>query len=149
MSYTIEAIEDAIIAAVDAITAVTIKTVKSYNGDLDQADLRRLTGPLPAVYVIYGGSKYVDHGARKVEAMRYRLLVCDKNLRAEAEARRGGTGNPGTYAMLNAIRDALCGEQLSMTITPLALLREDPIFNGSGISVYGAEYGTSQSHLYT
>ena len=150
--YTIEQIEDAIIKAADALKdadLLGVRTVKSYQGELEQEDIQRLVALFPAVYVVYGGSVYTDHGSRKVEKMTYHLFVCDKNLRSEEEARRGGTGNPGTYAMLDAVRDLLFAKQLSLEIFPLKLNRQTPVWFGNGISIYAAEYETGQALLYS
>lgn len=103
----------------------------------------------PAIYVVYGGSTYTEHGSRKTEKMTYYIFVCDKNLRKEEEARRGGTGNPGTYAMLDAVRDVLYAKQLSLEIFPFKLIRQAAVWFGGGISVYSAEYETGQSLLYS
>lgn len=149
MSYTIEQIEDALITELNALkTSLGVRTVKTYQGELEEADIKRLVALFPAIYVVYGGSEYNPHGDRKVEWMTYHLFVCDKNLRAEEEARRGGTQNPGTYALLNAARDLLYGDRLSLDIYPLRLVRESAVWFGNGISVYGAEYRTAQALLY-
>lgn len=150
MAYDIETIEDAIISAIEAITAVSIRTVKTYQGQLDEKDIKELTAPLPAVYVVYGGSRFTPHGDRKVENIIFDLLVCDKNLRSEEEARRGGTGNPGTYAMLQAVRDAICGSQVGLAeLSPLNIQSQTPVWFDGGVSIYDAAYTTSQTHLYT
>jgi len=160
MAYTIEQIEDAIISALAPLKAdyeteegdpaiyATVRTVKTYQGELEEDDIKRMTALFPAIYIVYGGSEYKKHGARKVEEMSYYLFVCDKNLRSEEEARRGGTENPGTYAMLNGIRDLLLGKRLSMSIFPFGLVREIAVWFGSGISVYAAHYTTAQALLY-
>lgn len=153
MTATIEQFEDAIIAAVlEAKTEMGVSqlTVKSYQGELDETDMRQITARLPAVYVMYGGSTYAEHGPRKIEKPKFVLFVCDRSLRAEDEARRGGATNPGTYAMLNACRDALCGSQLSLgdDIHPFRVVREYPVWYGGGVSVYAAEYESGQGHLY-
>lgn len=88
--YTIEDIEDAIITAVDALkTSLGVRTIKSYQGELEEGDIKRLVALFPAIYVVYGGSAYAEYGSRKIEKMTYHLFVCDKNLRKEEEARRG------------------------------------------------------------
>ena len=149
MSYTIEQIEDALITKLDALKASQgVRTIKTYQGELEEDDVRKIVSLCPAIYVVYGGSEYKPHGARKVEWMTYHMFVCDKSLRAEAEARRGGTENPGTYVLLNAIRDLLYGDMLSLEIYPLRLVRETAVWFGGGISVYGAEYETAQALLY-
>ena len=149
-SYTIEQIEDAIINELQPIKAdLGVRAIKSYQGELEsEDDINRLVRLFPAIYVVYGGSEYAEHGARKIEKMRYILFVCDKSLRADEEARRGGAKNPGTYAMLNAIRDSLFGSMLSMDIFPITLLRETPVWFSRGISIYSAEYETAQTLLY-
>jgi phage gp37-like protein len=160
--YTIEQIEDAIIAALaplkvgytpvgesDPAVWRTCRTIKTYQGELDDEDaIARVIRLLPAVLTVYGGSGYAAHGARKIEKPTFTLFVCDKSLRSEAEARRGGAGNPGAYALLNGVRDLLYGEQLSLEIAPLELLRERPIWFGQGISIYSADYETTQALLY-
>jgi len=149
-SYTIEQIEDAIINELQPIKAdLGVRAIKSYQGELEsEDDINRLVRLFPAIYVVYGGSEYAEHGARKIEKMSYILFVCDKSLRADEEARRGGAKNPGTYAMLNAIRDSLFGSMLSMDIFPITLLRETPVWFSRGISIYSAEYETAQTLLY-
>ena len=148
--YSIEEIEDAIIDKLSALkTDLGVRTIKSYQSELEsEADIKRIIMLFPAIYVVYGGSDYKDYGARKVEHMAYHLIVCDRSLRSEAEARRGGAQNPGTYAMLDAIRDKLFGSQLSMEIFPIALRREIPVWFGKGVSIYSAEYETAQPLLY-
>lgn len=148
--YTIEQIEDAVIAALTPLKAnLGVRTIKSYQAELDsEEDIARASRLFPAVIVVYGGSEYTSHGSRKVEKMRYSLFCCDKNLRAEDETRRGGAGNPGVYAMLNAVRDQLCGKQLGLEISPLELIRENADYLGQGLSVYSAEYETAQALFY-
>lgn len=103
---------------------------------------------IPSIYVVYGGSVYAEHGARKIERMTYHHFVCDKSLRREEEARRGGSQNTGTYAMLDAIRDVLYGQQLSLNIYPFKLMNQTAVWFGDGLSVYAAEYETAQALLY-
>ena len=150
MSYTYEQIEDAIISKLQPLKAsLGIRAIKTYQGELEsEEEIKRLVMLFPAVYVVYGGSRYEDFGARQVEHMAYHLIVCDRNLRSEAEARRGGSENPGTYAMLEGSRDALCGSQLSMEIFPIKPIGKVPIWFAGGISIYGAEYETAQALLY-
>ena len=159
--YTIETIEDAFIIALgplkvgyekqdgDPAIYATVRTIKSYQDELDSEESLALAVRLfPAILVVYAGSVYAPHGDRKIEKMTYSVFVCDKSLRSEGEARRGGAGNPGTYAMLNGARDLLYGKQLSLQIGPLELIREGKVWKDKGISVYSAEYETDQALLY-
>ena len=150
MAYTIEQIEDAIISELQSLKAsLGVRAIKTYQGELESEDeIKRLVMLFPAIYVVYGGARYENRGDRKVKHMAYHLVVCDKNLRTEPEARRGGSNNPGTYAMLEAIEGSLCGSQLSLEIFPFNAIREEPVWFGGGISIYGAEYETAQALLY-
>jgi len=151
MSYAVEEIEEAIIAALEPLkTGLGVRTIKSYQEELDDEEaIARAVRLFPALLVVYGGSKYAEHGSRKVETMTYILFVCDKSFRKEEETRRGGTSNPGTYAMLRGVRDLLYEKRLSLNIAPIKLLRELPVWFQKGISIYSAEYETAQDHLYT
>lgn len=146
MSRSITDIEDRLIALLKDGT--TARTVKSYQGEMDSRDIKRLLNLFPAIFVVYGGSRYTARGARKLETMSFELFVCDKSLRAEEEARRGGIGNPGVYALLAAIRDCLCGVLPYPEMEPMELIREEAVWFGGGISIFGAEYQTIQGHLY-
>lgn len=160
--YTIEQIEDAIIAKLaplkvgytpvggsDPAIWRTVRTIKSYQGELDDEEsIARATRLFPAILVMYFGSEYEEHGARKIEKPTFVLFICDKSLRSEEEARRGGTQNPGTYAVLNGTRDLLYDSRLSKDIFPMSLLRERPAWFGKGVSIYSAEYETAQALLY-
>jgi phage gp37-like protein len=149
MAYTTETVEDAILTALAALkTSLDVRTIKTYQEELDEKNVKTLALALPAIFVVYGGSVWTAHGRRKTEHFSFHLFVCDKNLRKEEESRRGSARNPGTYAMLKGVRDLLHGQQLGMEITPFGLVRETPICLDGGISIYAAEYGTAQAHLY-
>ncbi len=153
MAYTIKQIEDAAVALLAPLhTSLGVRTIKTYQGDLEVAAIeefvKRVTAQAPAIYVTYGGSGYKSHGARKVETQQVLLIVVDKSLRDEADARRGGANNPGTYAMLAGARDALTGQQWLADLWPAEIIHEAPIWSGDGIAIYGAMYETSQGHIY-
>lgn len=149
--YTIEQIEDAIITALGPLkTSIGIRVIKTYSGDLDSEEALKeaMAMQFPAIYIVYGGLEAASHGERKMEEMSYSLFVCAKSLRKEEEARRGGAQNPGTYVMLDAIKEKLWGKQLSLEIEPFELKREMPIWFGKGLSIYAAEYKSSKPSLY-
>lgn len=161
--YTKAQIEDAIILALaplkydyaggvpgDPAVYATVREIRSYQGDLEtiQAALA-VIDVLPAIFVFYTGSEYAEHGSRKIERMKFLVYICDQNLRVEDDAaRRGGTENPGVYAMLEGVRDLLFSRQLSLEIYPLQLNSESAEAFGEGIAVYSAEYETAQALLY-
>jgi len=160
--YTVKQIEDALIAALaplkvgyvaeegDPAVYATVREVRPYQGQLDSvAALQAVVDVLPAIFLLYVRSDYAEHGSRKIEKMRFALFVCDQSLRVEAdEARRGGAGNPGVYAILNGVRDLLYEKRLSLDIYPLTLVKEEAEVFVEGLSVYSAEYETAQSLLY-
>jgi len=151
MAYTIADMEDTFLAALEPMrTTHAVRVIKTYGSELDtEPEIKKAVKLFPSIYAVYGGSRYEVHGSRKVERMRFIFFACDRSHRQEEEPRRGGAGNPGTYALLNGMRDLLCGSQLSLEIHPAELLREEMVWVGAGISVYAAEYETAQAHLYT
>lgn len=151
MPYTIEQIEDAYISKLDALkSSHGVRTIKSYSSELDDEDeIKKTVKLFPSIFIVYNGSQYVSHGSRKVEQITFIIFFCDKNLRAEAEARRGGAGNPGTYALLDGARALLYGSRLGLQIYPVALKKQQAVWQGKGVSVYAAEYETAQALLYT
>ncbi|MHB1059818.1 MAG: phage protein Gp37 [Rhodanobacter sp.] len=148
--YTIEQIEDAIIAVLAPLKAsLWVREIKSYQGELEEADLKKMAGKFPAIYVVYGSSGYVAHGARKQEKMGFELFVCDKSLRGEEEARRGSGANPGTYRMLRECRSLITGNNLGLAeLTPFEIKHDTPVWFGGGVSIYAQGYETVQAHLY-
>lgn len=143
---TITDIEDKLIQMLKAST--NLRTIKSYQGELDEQDVKKLLVLFPAIFVVYGGSSYTARGGRKLETMSYHLFFCDRSMRAEEEARRGGATNPGVYQLLNTARDLLCGQLPFPEMQPLELINEEAVWFGGGISIFGAEYQTTQGHLY-
>lgn len=150
MAYDIEQLEDAVIAALAQLkTSLGVREIKSYGGELEEADFKKMVANCPAIYVIYGGSGYKSHGARKVESPGLTLFVADRTLRGEEEARRGGANNPGTYRMLRECRNLLAGQSLGLPdLAPLEILRDTPVWFGNGISIYAQDYECAQGHLY-
>lgn len=148
MYNTIEQIEDAVISTLEPLKDfLGVRTIKSYQGELDsEDDVHRIARLFPAVFIVYGGSEYAESGNRTTEIASFLLFVCDKNLRVEEESRRGGGQNPGTYAMLNAIRETLAGVHLLDGTRLPRLRRETPIWFGKGISIYSAEYEIIQHY---
>jgi len=154
-TYTIAAIEDAIIAKLAPLKtwsggANGVRTIKSYRSELmDEESLARATRIFPALLVVYTGSDYEEHGARKIERMAYTIFVCDRNLREESEGRRGALEGPGVYALLDSVRDLLYDSRLGLDIFPMVVVRERPVWFGQGVTIYSAEYETAQALLYT
>jgi len=146
--YDIDQIEDAIITALEPLKiSLGVRTVKSYGGELEQDDFRRLQDPVPAIYVVYGGGRNIDHERRQIKQMAWFVFVIDKCLRSEAETRRGGLNNPGTYAMLREVEKVLNNKNLGLEIYNLTLQDENFVGYVAGLSIYAAQYNTSQMYL--
>ncbi|MFZ5774028.1 MAG: phage protein Gp37 [Thermodesulfobacteriota bacterium] len=150
MPYPVEQIEDAIVGALAPLKAsLGVREIKSYQGELEEADIKKMMARFPAIYVVYGDSVYGSHGARKPETMTFSLFVCDRSLRSEEESRRGGAQNPGTYRMLRECRNLITGKNLGLAeLKPFEILRDLSIWSGDGISIYAQDYETAQAHLY-
>lgn len=150
MALDIEQIEDAIITALDPLrSSLGVREIKSYQGELEEADLKKMIAGFPAIYVVYGGSGYGSHGQRKVETPGFTLFVCDRSLRSEEAARRGSTENPGAYRMLRECRAKLTGQDLGLTdLAPFEIKRDTPVFFGNGVAIYAQDYETAQGHLF-
>lgn len=151
MSYTITQIEDAIIAALEPLKSSRgVRLIDSYREELDsEEDIQRAVRNFPALLVVYSGSRYAEHGSRKVQWMSFTVFVMDKSLREAGEQRRGGAHGPGAYVLLDDTRDTLVEQRLSLDIYPFRLVGETPVWFGKGIAVYAAEYETAQALLYT
>jgi len=147
MPYTIEQIEAAVIQALEPLRqSLGIREVKTYQGEIDsEDDLKSLARRFPAIYVIYGGSRYPEQGVVTREVIDIHVIVCDRNLRSADAARRGGAANPGTYAMLAAVRDRLHGQKAGLGgLVSFRLLEEAPVWYGRGVSIIAARYETGQ-----
>ncbi|MEW5804876.1 MAG: phage protein Gp37 [bacterium] len=146
--YSIDEIEDAIITALGPLkTSLGVRTIKTYSGELEKTDFKKMLDPLPAIYVAYGGSGIEDHEIRQIEHPTFYIFVLDSNLRTEEESRRGGLHNPGTYAMLKGVRELLINRSLGLEIAPFVLSREEVVGFVDGTSIYVAHYRTFQAFL--
>lgn len=132
-------LEDAVVAALKAAIGPRVKTLATYQGDWP-ADLQREAWRLPAVLVQLGQSR-----AEQVATCSYDLtlevvvLVVVRQTRGETAGRRE---EGGAYELMAEIRQALWHQDLGMEILPLALAREEPLFNNREFTVYAARYRT-------
>jgi phage gp37-like protein len=133
-------IEQALIdALIDGVAS--LKTARGFHGDfedLDQERLEELLVQFPAALVVYSGSDFTRAGHRRERRMTYAVLLADKSLRGE----RDDTMRHGLYSLMEAVRTALDGTTLDMTITPLEIQRERLLFHARAFSVYAQEYET-------
>ncbi len=133
-------LEDAVVAALTAGLGADVRTVRSYQGDW-RADLRQETWRLPAALVMLTGSRSEQVGVSSFDlTLDLQVLVVVRHLRGE-EAGRRETG--GAYDLLAGIRQALWHQDLGLDVTPLALIREEPLLTDGEFTVYAAQYRTT------
>jgi len=136
MPYTIQEIEDALVAAMQADDGVSgaCRTIGSYNGEAADlvAQLEQMTVPLPAVWAVYNGSalNFRSFGVWE-DAMSFVLVVAAKDLRGRSAAAQGA------YEVLEALKDALIDSTLDLDIDPLVPVSIDPITVTNRMAVYG------------
>jgi phage gp37-like protein len=134
------ALEDAVLAALQAEVGPQVKTLATYQGDWLE-DLRQEGWRLPAVLVMLSQSRAEQVGARSYDlTLNFTVLVAVRQLRGEAEARRQ---EGGAYQLLEGIRRALWHQDLGLELLPLALVGEDPWLNTQEFAVYAARYRTA------
>lgn len=131
------ALEDAVLAALEAQLGAQVQTLESYQGDW-RADLQEASRRLPAVLVMLSGTSAAAMAMRSYDlTLNLTVLVLLRQLRGQADGRRS---EGGAYALLAAIRQALWQQDLGLEILPLALVREEPLLNNREYTVYAAHY---------
>jgi phage gp37-like protein len=154
--YDVDELEDAVVTALNVLKAapaqggLSVRVVKPYADELSTPDLVfEAAKNFPALFVVWGGSRWAAHGSRKLESLSITVIVADRSLRGWSAASRGVSGaNPGAYAMLKAVRDLLVGKRLSLEIEPIQIMREEMVKAETDLAVYAAEFATMQRHLY-
>ncbi|MEW6386823.1 MAG: phage protein Gp37 [Thermodesulfobacteriota bacterium] len=138
-SFSWTAVEDAMLAALEARVGPLVHTLRTYQGDWLE-DLRRQGWRLPAVLLLLERSRAEQVSARSFDVtLDFRLLVVVRQLRGEEAGRRE---EGGVYQILGEIREALWNQDLGLNILPLALIQEEPLLNTQEFTVYAADYRT-------
>ncbi len=123
-----------------------LKTVKSYGGELS-GKLADVAAFFPFVLVAFSGlRKLRSLGTRTEYEVFFAVICAAKSLRNEEEQRRGGSRQPGSYQILEDCFSRLHGNMLGLDISPLEIVRIDPLVNERGdrdnASIYGMEVST-------
>jgi phage gp37-like protein len=133
-------LEDTVVAALETGLGPEVKTVRSYQGDW-RTDLRQETWRLPAALVMLTGSRSEQVGVASFDlTLDFRVLVVVRHLRGEEAGRREAGG---AYDLLAGVREALWYQDLGLEVTPLALVREEPLLTDGEFTVYAAHYRTT------
>lgn len=145
MPYSVEQVEDAILEALAPLKgSMGIKTIDTIDEAFLAEDMSKTIARFPAIFSAYTGSDYEDQGQRQIERINFTLFIGDKSLRSKGEARRGGHQNPGAYAVLKAVREALAGKALLPALFPIMPGGQGPSFFQAGAAIYSALYKTGQ-----
>jgi len=141
MMPTITEIEDAIINELKA-KLTYLQTCKSL-GEALTHDAADLAVRVPAAYVVYEGGRY-DHvmSGTQDHFMNFAVIVVAKNLRGEAEARRGQGATKGAYDLLDEVRAALSNNAVGLAIDPLLPVDETAIENTEKSAAYAIRFAT-------
>jgi len=142
MTYTLTEIEDAILAALAPLgtgQGGSVKKIDSYGGELDEEKIAQFAVTVPAILVAYAGSVLVpDAYPYLVETGTWAILIADRNLRGNRQARADGP--EGTYGLLVSVRLKLHGVRLLSNLRPATLKRQIALANTPSLSIYSAEY---------
>lgn len=143
--YSWNTLEDTVVAALEDRLAPEVRTVRSYQGDW-RTDLRQETWRLPAALVMLTGSRSEQVGLSSFDlTMDIQVLVVVRHLRGEEAGRREPGG---AYDLLAGVREALWHQDLGLDLTPLALVREEPLLTDEEFTVYAAQYRTTAVQDY-
>jgi phage gp37-like protein len=140
MAYAIADIEDAILTVLQASALADVaRTIDSYHGEIDDLvrEVRSLTVPLPAVFVLYAGSVFDEAANRSFDdEQAFTVVAVARSLRSRAELR------DGMYDLLEAIKAALIDNNLGLDIEPLHPVRIEAALVAKDLSVYGLDFKT-------
>lgn len=129
------ALEDAAIARIRGASDANalgyrLAEVASYGGEFDDETFFTQVRKFPAAWVTVGGDKPKRISAKVWQcSLTLAIMVGTRNVRGERSARRGAINEPGSYQLLQDVRDLLAGQQLGLDITPLALGPVRTLFN--------------------
>jgi phage gp37-like protein len=138
-------LENTVVAALEAGLGPEVKTVRSYQGDW-RTDLRQETWRLPAALVMLTGSRSEQVGLSSFDlTVDIQVLVVVRHLRGEEAGRREPGG---AYDLLAGVRETLWHQDLGLDLTPLALVREEPLLTDGEFTVYAAHYQTTAVQDY-
>lgn len=145
-------IEDAIIARVQAAqTAGTLgyrfAHIGSYGGEFDDNTFWTTFRAFPAVWVTIGGETVERLGRRARRAtVRGAVMVGTRSARGERFARRGVQGEPGSYQILDDVRQLVTGFGLVAECEAFEPGRVTTLYNTrvgrDGLSVLALEIST-------
>ena len=141
MTYPISEIHDAIANELQGTAGLSAlcKTIAGYHGELDDliGQASQLIIPLPAVYVLYGGSTFDESANRSFDdEMEFTIIAIAKDLRGDQKLKAA------MYPILEEIKTALIDNDLNLNIEPLHPIRIEPTLITKTFSVYSFDIKT-------
>ncbi len=147
-------VENAIVAALKTaatgFTGLPQASIESYGGQLDDETFEWVR-TLPAVWAVFAGvpAKPTRHGTARDKWLfpaTFTVFCGQRNLAGNQRLRQGDARNPGVYALLQLVREALLGQDLGLPIEPFepGALRvtTSVVINRDGVMVYAFDWHT-------
>ena len=148
--YSIEEIEDAIVAALEASARLNyVKTVERMPWDRIN-DLERFLARYPAIVVAYqGGTDNNDNYAVSDHRGEFSILCAHKNVRSPSAAARGiTTAEKGVFDMLKDVTNALNFSSLGLDIIACKTLGIRPIAATESMTVFSRDIEVTWRMVY-
>lgn len=142
-------VEDAILDRLDSLkTELGLRAVETYGGQLaTKEEIKTLLNRFPCVLLHYEGGDLDSENQQVIEDFFFVAFICDRNVRSDNEARRGGeSGNPGTYAIMDAVKESLLHYTPLEGMTPIEISRPSRIASEPNISIYAMILHTEGSY---
>lgn len=150
-------LEDAIIgrlrqASASNVLGYALAEVASYGGEFDDETFWNQVRRFPAVWVTVAGEKVKRLSERKyLCSPTLAVLVGTRNVRSERQTRRGTVQDPGSYQILDDVRQLLAGQDFDLPIKRLSPGPVKTLYNtrlgAEALSVFSIEFGTD--YVYT
>lgn len=152
--HMVAQVENAIVAAIKAaatgFSGLPQASIESYGGQLDDETFEWVR-TLPAIWVVFAGvpSKPAKHGTARNKWLfpaTFTVFCGQRNLADNKRLRQGDAKNPGVYALLQLVREALLGQDLGLPIEAFepgpVRVTTSVVVNRDGVMVYASDWST-------
>lgn len=148
MNHSLAEIEDAIIATLGPLHqdhGGPVRKIDSYSGEFDVDTLEQFIVTFPVILVAYAGSGFKDTIFPYLgEEAVYTLIIGDRSMRQNRDARVGSAQAVGTYSLLRQVKQRLHGSTLGLGINKCIISRVAALANTRTLSLYSAEFRITQ-----
>lgn len=147
-------VENAIVAAIKAaatgFSGLPQGSIESYGGQLDDETFEWVR-TLPGVWVVFSGvpgkpARYDTARDKWVFPATFTVFCGQRNLAGNKRLRQGDAKNPGVYALLQLVREALLGQDLGLPIEAFepgpVRVTTSVVVNRDGVMVYASDWTT-------